>query len=279
MDPNIKYVGLDFDGCICDIGTSLWTLFCLLDTFETRLPTQDVEEIRRKWEKVLARETLEGHCHLLRPAMISFLRRIRLDIPFLDQPFIFVYTNNQSEAMVTFVHHIIQELLGGKVAWGAVYHPQDPCRQDEAGTHPSALSSKLKSFAGIYQCLDKPDDLTKESLLYLDDQEHPLILDLGPKYIRVPEYHNSDTLLFYLRSLILAAWTTLHEPAKRSVFFQFLNEYLSLGLPNPLTSDEEIRQFLQDIERGEAAAIAAGAITVPSPFLDTMTEQLESFFT
>lgn len=273
LNPEIRYIGLDFDGCICDANPPFWSFIEILKDLEARRYPY-ARELYEQWIRILARETAEGRCGLIRPDMIRFLQRIHTEIPFLDQPYLFVYTNNQSREIVGTVGNILREVLGRRAPWREVFHPQDPCREDEIGSETSA---KLKSFQGIMTCLEFPDDLTVDSLLFLDDQEHPLISELGSKYVRVPEYKNPDSIVYYLRTLTLAMFTVVADHPGRKLFFEVVGANLGIEhVKLELVTDDQIRGFLKDCE--EADATNPRPMPAGQPFHDTMLQQLEPYF-
>jgi hypothetical protein len=269
LHPDIRYVGLDFDGCICDAKSSFWTFIEIIKDFQNK-EYPFGKEIYTQWIRILARETIEGKCSLIRPQMIEFLKKISQNTPFLEQPMLFVYTNNQSFEIVETLANILREILGGCAPWYEVFHPQDPCREDESGID---ISAKLKSYRGILQCLEFPEDLSYHSLLFLDDQEHPLSNEIGSRYIQVPTYKSHDTLIYYLRTLTLAMFTVVKEQEGRKMFFEIVGGFLGANhIQENLVSDEQIREFLRDCEETDQACPKN-----IQPFHDTLLQQIEPF--
>ena len=238
----IKYIGLDFDQCICEINHGfrlvhlLYRDACVSGSFKTNTLAQT-------WKQALAKAYLDGRLTFLNPEMMDFLRYLH-SLPEDQRPTIFVYTNNKDQDLVAFIHSIIEAIVGYS-PWLLSFHPQDICRQVE--TPFLAPDEPGKSYDGINNCLGRPDDLTKESLLFFDDLLHPLHKEIGDHYIQItPPYHCFDALVDYLQLLVQAFHEANSDPADeirfrsyvRTGLAQYTRKYISL-FPAPYSAYEE----------------------------------------
>jgi hypothetical protein len=196
----IKYIGLDFDQCICEINIGFWLVYSLY--FEGLVSSSfKSTQLPQKWKKALAKGILEKRFTFVNPEMIDLLNYIK-SLPEEKRPTVFVYTNNKNADLVAFIHSILEEALESS-PWLVSFHPQDPCRAVEQPY--LAPDEPGKSFDGINNCLGRPEDLTRDGLLFFDDLLHPLHKELGERYIHInPAFHCHDKMVDYLQSFVEA---------------------------------------------------------------------------
>lgn len=200
--PTIRYIALDFDNCICEINPAFHMVW---EFTEKMLLHEELGEyywnLRTLWIEEIDKALSDGKLHFLNDDVIMLLKHVHhgsLEV----KPEVFVYTNNRSEELVNLVRDILAKNMK-IVPWSKSFHPQDPRRKNE---FPDlAPDEPGKSFEGVKACLGAPEDLTSETLLFLDDLLHPIRNDLGDRYIHIqPPFKSQDKLLPYLETLVKA---------------------------------------------------------------------------
>ena len=199
MNTPIRYIALDFDNVICELNPAfhiVWTIY-------QKIQNHDVlkqESLRSNWLKELTNATGDGKIHALNTDVLMILKHVA-HMPEQDRPLVFVYTNNPSEELVTFVHDWI-ELILKRNPWTLAFYPQDPRRTAEREFAPGEPG---KSLSGMRACLGNPENLTADSILFLDDLLHPIREEIGCQYLHVnPPFHCQDLLLPYLKTFVSA---------------------------------------------------------------------------
>ncbi len=226
----IRYIGIDFDQTLCEMNTAFWIIFKLyrevLQHSDILFSDEQRTEFRQAWVNEMVADLRASKIHCLNPELMNLLTFVHTQ-EFEVKPKIFVYTNNTNEDIVSYIGDVIQIYLNlSEPPWIASFHPQDSRRLFE--TPLLAADEPGKSLEGIRSCLAHPDDLTPESLLFLDDLLHtPLMKAIGSNYIRIlPPFHCTDNLLVYLQSFVRAFEQlnakSKEEPFHESVLFRLL---------------------------------------------------------
>ncbi len=209
----IRYVALDFDNVICELNAAfhiVWNIYKIVQDNQTLQRSN----LRKEWLDELERAYGDCKVNALNPDVLMILKHI-VHLPKQDQPLVFVYTNNPNEETVSFVHDWI-ELVLKRNPWTHVFHPQNPLRAAEVEVSPGEPG---KSLAGMRACLGNPQDLTPESILFLDDLLHPIREEIGSNYIHVnPPFHCQDVLYPYLKSFVKAYERTNPSPEVMNSF-------------------------------------------------------------
>ena len=230
IQSKIRYIGIDFDQTLCEMNTAFWIVFHLyrevLQHSDILFSEEHRAQFRAAWVKEMIADLHAEKIHCLNPEvmnLLSFVHTADLEV----KPKIFIYTNNTNEDIVSFMGEVIQGYLHLEQSpWIASFHPQDSRRLFEIPL--LGADEPGKSLEGIRSCLAHPDDLTPESLLFLDDLLHtPLMKAIGEQYIHIdPPFHCKDKLLVYLQSFVRAFEQlnkeSKEEPFHESVLFRLL---------------------------------------------------------
>jgi hypothetical protein len=200
----IRYIALDFDNCICEINDAFRIVWDFLDSliFHPEL-SEHWHELQKLWVIELDKALCDGKLTFLNKDVLMLLKHVYhgdLEV----KPTVFVYTNNTNELLVTFLRDIIALNMRIETPWTKAFFPSDSRRAHEF-SQSLASDEPGKSFAGMKACMGNPDDMTPESLVFLDDLLHPIRHTLGKNYVHIdPPFRCKDKLLPYLESLIKA---------------------------------------------------------------------------
>lgn len=203
MTQPIRYIALDFDNCICEVNEAFricWDFFDNL-IFHPEL-NEHWHDLRELWIQELDKALCDGKLSFLNNDVMMLLKHVYHG-PTEVKPKVFVYTNNRNEELIRFVGDVIEKQLRYK-PWSHAFFPQDARRAHEFS---SALASDEpgKSFEGMKACMGNPEDMTPETLMFLDDLLHPIRNTIGENYIQIqPPFKTKDKLLPYLETLIKA---------------------------------------------------------------------------
>lgn len=202
MSTPIRYIALDFDNCICEINAAfhiVWEFYDKLIFHETL--SEYYHRLHDLWVEEIDKALCNGKLHFLNDDVYMLLKHVHHG-PLEVKPKVIVYTNNRSQELVSFVRAILKKQLNAD-PWEQAFHPQHPLRRNE--TPDLAPDEPGKSYEGVKACLGSPEDLTPESLLFLDDLLHPIRHTIGDRYIHIqPPFKCQDKLLPYLETLVKA---------------------------------------------------------------------------
>jgi hypothetical protein len=218
-----RYIGLDFDQCICELGEGFNPFWSLLKD-SLKNGAFQANYLEAAWKKELVKAYKAQTVTFINPEIIELLTHIN-GLPANIRPNVFVYTNNSSEERVAFIHDIIEEIIGSS-PWIMSFHPKDPSRLLEH--HSEAITEPGKSYDGINNCLGRPEDLNPQTLLFFDDVVHPLQAVLGERYIHVnPAFHCHDRVIQYLKTFVMAWSSVPHELAEDVRFRLYVRNALA----------------------------------------------------
>ncbi len=200
----IRYIALDFDNCICEINSAFRIVW---DYFESLLLHRELSThwhtLHTLWANELDKALCDGKLSFLNNDVMMLLKHVHhgdLEV----KPKVFVYTNNTNEELVRFLGAVIAKNMRMEMPWGHAFFPQDPRRAHEF-TQSLASDEPGKSFAGMKACMQDPEDMTPETLMFLDDLLHPIRHTIGQNYVHInPAFHCKDILLPYLETFIKA---------------------------------------------------------------------------
>lgn len=203
MTHPIRYIALDFDNCICEVNEAFRICWDFVDKLIYHPDLCDHwRDLYTLWIEELDKALCDGKLNFLNDDVMMLLKHVHhgpLDV----KPTVFVYTNNSNEELIRFLRGVIQKQLRCE-PWTRAFFPHDPRRRHE---FQAALASDEpgKSFEGMKTCMGNPDDMTSETLMFLDDLLHPIRHTLGDKYIHIqPPFKCKDKFLPYLESLVKA---------------------------------------------------------------------------
>ena len=199
----IRYIALDFDNCICEINDAFRIVW---DFYENLILHPELSEhwhqLGELWISELDKALSDGKLHFLNDDVMMLLKHVHhgdLEV----KPEVFVYTNNTNEELIRFLGSVIEKNMRLK-PWSRAFFAQDPRRAHEFS---AALASDEpgKSFEGMKVCMGNPDDMTPETLIFLDDLLHPIRKTLGDNYIHIqPPFKSKDKFLPYVETLFKA---------------------------------------------------------------------------
>lgn len=200
----IRYIALDFDNCICEINSAFRIVW---DFFENLVLHPQLcehwHQLRQLWVNELDKALCDGKLTFLNNDVMMLLKHVHhgdLEV----KPTIFVYTNNTNELLIGFLREVIAKHMRMEAPWGHAFFAQDPRRVHEF-TQSLASDEPGKSFEGMKVCMGNPEDMTPESLMFLDDLLHPIRHTIGQNYVHInPAFHCKDKLLPYLETFIKA---------------------------------------------------------------------------
>lgn len=178
---SIRWVGLDMDECI----GSVMPIYAFLAEFVNRLGPAVLPTMR----SILIQSELSGKTWLLRPAMVHLLLRLFEVQQEKKIVGVFLFSNNGSESLVTFVRY----LLNGLVTYLTDNEEGDNLiLMSIHAHHESRPANYIKSYEVIQGCLAAhglPTLASPHDLLFYDDMPHVLKGET-PHYIQVRAYKN-----------------------------------------------------------------------------------------
>jgi hypothetical protein len=203
MTLPIRYIALDFDNCICEVNDAFRIVW---DFYEGLVMHSELKEywcqLRELWIHELDKSLSDGKLHFLNDDVMMLLKHVEygdLEV----KPEVFVYTNNTNEELIRFLGSVIEKNMRLK-PWTRAFFAQDSRRVHEFSA-ALAFDEPGKSFEGMKMCMGNPEDMTPETLLFLDDLLHPIRKTLGDQYIHIqPPFKSKDKLLPYLETFIKA---------------------------------------------------------------------------
>lgn len=203
MTQPIRYIALDFDNCICEVNEAFRICW---DFYEKLILHPELNEHWHKlgelWVNELDKALCDKKLHFLNDDVMMLLKHVHHG-PVKVKPEVFVYTNNTNEELIQFVGSVIEKNMRLK-PWTRAFFAQDPRRRHEFA-NSLASDEPGKSFEGMKTCMGGPEDMTPETLMFLDDLIHPIKKTLGDQYIHIqPPFKCKDKLLPYLETLIKA---------------------------------------------------------------------------
>lgn len=203
MTQPIRYIALDFDNCICEVNEAFRICWDFVDNLILHPELSDHwNDLCKFWVEELDKALCDGKLKFLNKDVMMLLKHVHhgpLDV----KPTVFVYTNNRNEELVRFLRNVIEKQLRCE-PWSQAFFPHDTRRRHE---FQGALASDEpgKSFEGMKTCMGNPEDMTPETLMFLDDLLHPIRHRIGKNYIHIqPPFKSKDKLLPYLESLVKA---------------------------------------------------------------------------
>ncbi len=198
----IRYIALDFDNCICEINDAFRIVW---DFFDKLILHPDLSEyyhdLLELWVEEIDKALCDRKLNFLNDDVMMLLKHVEyggLEI----KPRVFVYTNNSNEELVRFIRLVIKKNMKLD-PWMISFHPHHPARSNE---RPDlAPDEPGKSFEGVKACLEHPEDLTPENLMFLDDLLHPIRHTIGERYVHIqPPFMSKDKLLPYVKTFVSA---------------------------------------------------------------------------
>ena len=203
MTEPIRYIALDFDNCICEVNEAFRICWDFLDKliFNPEL-NEHWHNLQKLWVIELDKALCDQKLKFLNDDVMMLLKHVHHG-PLDTKPTVFVYTNNTNEELVRFVRCVIEKQLRCE-PWSRAFFPQDSRRRHE---FQSALASDEpgKSFEGMKACMGNPEDMTPETLMFLDDLMHPIKKTIGENYVHIqPPFKSKDKFLPYLETLVKA---------------------------------------------------------------------------
>lgn len=222
----VRWIGFDMDECIGSVMP--------LYEYVVQMPFEknsgrSLSMMYNKIAEALYESEHVGYTWLVRPAVREALKLLYDAYSSKKVYGAFVYSNNGSSELVTFVAFLMnvfikhqQNLTKVPLVFKMAVWQGAPCRPK---------TSYVKSYASVQTCLkynNLPECTSKNDLMFFDDMEHVLQKEI-PHYVQVPPYfnHTPATHIIQLLLPILSKHVDdvrLNAMVKRALTFQ-MNDF------------------------------------------------------
>jgi hypothetical protein len=256
----VRWVGFDMDECI----GSLMPLYEFVSELPNHIRSPSVHAtVLSDMADALYVSEVRGHTWLIRPAMMDVLEPLYNALKERRIEGAFIYSNNSSFELVTFVAFLLnvftQHRLGLSVVpfvfrmamWNGA-----PCRKRHGLVKSYEAVQDCLYFAGLPLCSSPSDLLFYDDMSHVLQKETPYYLQVQPYFHHTPVSHVIDAISVIQPRMSSVKWTTIASSALQMQLHDFKrrdNKYVMTPQP-AMDAARDISQYREALSLFLAAA-------------------------